>query len=299
MNKKLEASLIYAFAYCVAISSAVYSYIYWFKSEHLLTNLFLADLTASAVIYLGCICLNSFSLYDPYWSLQGNVISLFYFIQHRSNSPLDARSILVFILVNVWSIRLNSNLFLNGVDDKNFEDWRYSDFRKKSSPFIGWLLGLVTFILLPTFLVFFGLLPLYYVNESKVDLNYMDLIGLAVTLIGIVFEAIGDHELRMAHKKKIKLMDKGLWSLCRHPNYFGEISFWFGLLAFGYSAAGDNYSHLLLIGPVGIFLIIYFGSLPMMEERQLKNKKRLYQDYIKRVPFKLLPINVFNYKKFK
>lgn len=208
MNKKLEASLVYALAYCLAIASAVISFKYWFKSEHLLINLFLSDLTASGIIYLGCVCLNSFSLYDPYWSIQGNVLSVFYFMQHTA-SQLDVRSIVVFLLVNVWSLRLNSNLFLNGVDDKNFEDWRYSDFRKKSSPLVGWLLGYFTFILLPTFLVFFGLLPLYYVNESHVDLNYMDLVGLVVSLIGIVFEAVGDHELRMAHKKKLKLMDKG------------------------------------------------------------------------------------------
>ncbi len=293
MNKKLEATIIYALAYIVATIAAVLSFKYYFKSENFLINFFLADLVGSVVIYLNCILLNSFSLYDPYWSLQCNVISVYFFYQKWNK--LDARSILVFILVNIWSIRLNSNLFTNGVDDKSFEDWRYSDFRKKFSTIIGWLVGFLTFILLPTALVFFGCsIPLLEVYESNLKLNLMDLIALIVTLVGILFEAVGDHQLRQSHlinkkKRSITTMNAGLWSLCRHPNYFGEISFWFGLFIFGYAAC-QKFNNLLLIGPLGIFIIIYFGSLPLMEERQLKRRKD-YANYMKQVPFKILPLN--------
>lgn len=203
----------------------------------------------------------------------------------------------MFVLVNVWSIRLNSNLFLNGVEHKNHEDWRYSDFRKKFSTISAWLAGFFTFILLPTFLVFFGCLPLFYVYESSSVLNKLDLIGTLVTSVGIIFESVADSQLRnelAKNKNKRAVMDKGLWSLCRHPNYFGEISFWFGLLLFGL-ATQVPFDSKLLIGPLGVFVIIYFGSLPMMEQRQLERRKE-YKEYTRRVPFKLLPLNILKYK---
>lgn len=293
-GKRLEATLIYVIAYLIATVAAVSSFNYWFRNESLVYNLFYADLVGSICIYIGCIILNSFSLYDPYWSYQCNIISFYYLWNKRNN--LDMRSILVFFLVNIWSIRLNSNFIINGIDDKNHEDWRYTDFRHKFPTIIGWLIGFFTFIFLPTFLVFFGCLPLLNVYQSKTDLNYIDLIAFITTLIGITFEGVADHQLRkeLATNKKLALMDKGLWSLCRHPNYFGEISFWFGLFTFAISSGAFQYN--LLIGPVGIFVIIYFGSLPMMEERQLVRRANSYRDYIKRVPFKLLPLNFFKYK---
>jgi steroid 5-alpha reductase family enzyme len=57
-------------------------------------------------------------------------------------------------------------------------------------------------------------------------------IGIAVWLLGVVFEAVGDHQLKVfkadpAHKGVI--MDRGLWSWTRHPNYFGDACVWWGL----------------------------------------------------------------------
>lgn len=95
-------------------------------------------------------------------------------------------------------------------------------------------------------------------------------------------------------------MDKGLWSLCRHPNYFGEITFWLGVYLFGVTSM--NVANLdaqlntlvFLFGPFAVFALIYFGSLPLMEERQLKRRAEFYRGYMKRVTFKLLPVsNVF------
>lgn len=57
-------------------------------------------------------------------------------------------------------------------------------------------------------------------------------IGVAVWLAGLIFEALGDHQLR-AFKgdpaNKGKIMDRGLWSWTRHPNYFGDACVWWGL----------------------------------------------------------------------
>lgn len=56
--------------------------------------------------------------------------------------------------------------------------------------------------------------------------------GVALWLVGVLFEAIGDRQLREfkadpAHRGKI--MDRGLWAWTRHPNYFGDAAVWWGL----------------------------------------------------------------------
>jgi steroid 5-alpha reductase family enzyme len=91
-------------------------------------------------------------------------------------------------------------------------------------------------------------------------------------------------------------MNKGLWSLCRHPNYFGEITFWIGIFIMGLASDSSLiydkfYLTTFIFGAFSIFSIIYFGSLPMMEERQLEKRKITYSSYMKDVKWKLLPIN--------
>ncbi len=160
-------------------------------------------------------------------------------------------------------------------------------------------ISLVLFILLPTVLVFFGCYPIHNVFSTRNDLGGLDLLAFMVTYCGIAFEMYADSQLRAAVRKNaatnkgnLFLYDKGLWSLCRHPNYFGEIMFWFGLSLFSV-AVGVKVTWTQFIGPIGIFCIILFGSLPMMEKRQLERKPELYKRYMKEVPYKLFPLNFF------
>jgi steroid 5-alpha reductase family enzyme len=97
------------------------------------------------------------------------------------------------------------------------------------------------------------------------------------------------------------VMDEGVWSLSRHPNYFGEISFWFGIYLCGLASQtfiDKYYISVFLFGPFAIFVLIYYGSLPMMEERQLERRKK-YSEYMQRVTFKLIPINFLFKNKVK
>lgn len=155
----------------------------------------------------------------------------------------------------------------------------------------------------PTILVYFGCLPIHNSFVSKISLNYIDLIAFLVTSVGILFESIADEQLRQATRenaakpvKALFLMDRGMWSLCRHPNYFGECTFWFGLLLFSI-AAGVEVDFIQLIGPVGILFIIVKGSLPFMEYRQETRKPELWKRYVRDVPYSIMPLNFFNYKR--
>ena len=57
-------------------------------------------------------------------------------------------------------------------------------------------------------------------------------LGVAVYLVGLFFEAVGDSQLAAFKKdpaNKGKLMDRGLWRYTRHPNYFGDACVWVGI----------------------------------------------------------------------
>jgi steroid 5-alpha reductase family enzyme len=263
-----------------------------------LLNLFLADLIGSLVIYINCVCLNNFSIYDPYWTVQSSVLSAYY-VFSLNNKADNYRLYIVAILVNTWSIRLTSNFFLNGINSIHHEDWHYTQFRVKMNTFSYFISGFFMFILIPTLLVFVGCTPLYYIALSDENMNYLDLLAFIIIISAIIIEGVADTQLRNKLKTEPKdkriVMDEGLWSLSRHPNYFGEISFWFGLYVCGLSSGASVYDQfyaaVFFLGPFAIFSLIYFGSLPMMEDRQLERRKTLYSNYMQRVTFKLLPLN--------
>jgi steroid 5-alpha reductase family enzyme len=84
-----------------------------------------------------------------------------------------------------------------------------------------------------------------------------------------------------------KTMDRGLWSLSRHPNYLGEILFWWGLYLFALSANPSLW--WVIAGPAVITLMFLFISIPMIEKRMLIRKVN-YKEYQKRVSM-LIPLN--------
>ena len=73
-------------------------------------------------------------------------------------------------------------------------------------------------------------------------------VGLVVAATGLFFEVVGDEQLRRHIKKGTKtLMDKGLWSITRHPNYFGEILIWIGLYITGFSLVITDSIHVFFL----------------------------------------------------
>ena len=99
-----------------------------------------------------------------------------------------------------------------------------------------------------------------------------DVLGVAVWLFGFYFEAVGDAELSRFIKNPVnkgKLLQSGLWSLTRHPNYFGEVAQWWGLWLVALSVPNG---WLGIIGPITItFLILKVSGIPMLEKKMEEN----------------------------
>jgi steroid 5-alpha reductase family enzyme len=76
-------------------------------------------------------------------------------------------------------------------------------------------------------------------------------------------------------------MDTGLWAFSRHPNYLGELSFWWGLYLF--ALAADPSWWWAIAGAVSITLLFVFLSVPLLDRRSLGRRPQ-YREHMKRVP---------------
>lgn len=256
-------------------------------TRHPMLRVGAADVMATAVVYAFGAKFKNASFYDPYWSVAPMVIApvlwgLF------GDGAVAARQALVTSLVLLWGARLTYN-WARGWSGLDHEDWRYVDLRQKT----GALFEPVNFLgihLFPTLLVFAGCLALYPALVTGTQpLSILDLVATVVTGGAILIEGLADNQLRafvQQRHPKGTLMRQGLWAWSRHPNYFGEISFWVGLALFG--AAAGGFEGQLFIGP-GVMVFLFVGvSIPMIEKR-MRARRPDYPDYQAKVSM-LIPL---------
>jgi steroid 5-alpha reductase family enzyme len=107
----------------------------------------------------------------------------------------------------------------------------------------------------------------------------------AVCITAIAIEAIADAQLRRfrlkPERQASEILASGLWAWSRHPNYFGEISFWWGLFVFALAAnPGQLWPGA---GALAITLLFRFVSLRLIETRMLERRPG-YAEHARRLP---------------
>jgi len=229
----------------------------------------LADAAATLLVFVFSVRHDNSSLYDPYWSVAPIPIAASW----ASVAPFgpSLRAILVVVLVTVWGVRLTANWVARwrGLGD---EDFRYREIRARTGR-LYWPASLVSIHLLPTAWVFLGLLPTWPALASQGRaLGSLDLLALTVTAGAIAVEAISDLQLQRflrTRRDSSAVLDTGLWRFSRHPNYFGEVAFWWGLWLFGLAA--DPGWAWTVVGPVSITLLFALVSIPWMDRHLLSH----------------------------
>ena len=249
------------------------------RGHHPLTVTFWADIAATVVVFLVSMAVGNSSLYDPYWSVAPAVVVVAW-VAAGHHGP---RSYLVLALMLIWAVRLTANWALSwrGLDH---EDWRYVRIRDQTAGRLPWWLVSFTGIqLMPTLVVFAGLLPVWPALGGG-PLNLLDLAAVLVTVAAIALEATADQQLRRFARDPAnhgRTADQGLWRLSRHPNYLGEIAFWWGMWLFGLAAAPSWW--WTVAGPVVMVLLFALVSVPLMDQRSLA-RRPAYAEYMRRVP---------------
>lgn len=193
---------------------------------------------------------------------------------------MELRSIITTVLVSIWGLRLAWHIYRRNRGKE--EDYRYQQWRKEWGKWF-YIRSYLQVYLLQGFLLFIIVLPVLFINiGGGGTFGALDLLGLLVWLIGFFFEAVGDWQLARFIKNptnKGKLMTSGLWQYTRHPNYFGEVTQWWGIWLI---ALKIPMGWLSIIGPLTItFLILKVSGIPMLEEKMEKNPA--FAEYKKKV----------------
>jgi steroid 5-alpha reductase family enzyme len=227
------------------------------------------------------------SIVDIGWGM-GFVIGAWATLLITENPSLI--SYLVVGFITVWGLRLSIRLFRRNVGKP--EDFRYAQWRKDWGKNVVIIAFFRVFMIqgLINFVVGSAAYSLIKFNSGAFNgLQWAILsIGFAAALIGLFFEVLGDEQLRAHIVKGTKtLLQSGLWSITRHPNYFGEIMIWNGLYIAGISLIIDAsvswiFYTILVLSPLVMSLVLIKISTPLLEKNMEKYAE--WNDYVKRVP---------------
>ena len=251
------------------------------RGEHPILVAAAADLGATLAIFAFSLAFRNSSFYDAYWSVAPIAIAFYWWLSAPDSGADPLRACLVLGLVSFWCIRLTTN-WARGWRGLRHQDWRYTDLQKQTGRAY-WGVSFLGIHLFPTLMVFLGCLPLFPALAVPVrPFGVLDLVAAAITGFAVWLEATADRQLRRftttSHPPG-EFLRSGLWAWCRHPNYLGEILFWWGLLAF--SLAAGVISWWTAVGAIAITVMFRVVSLPMIERRMIE-RRPAYAEHAKR-----------------
>jgi steroid 5-alpha reductase family enzyme len=196
-----------------------------------------------------------------------------------SGDGMTPRALLVTALVIAWGLRLSLHIGLR--NRGKGEDPRYRKWREEWGRYATVRSFFQIFILQGVLLLVISLPVIRVITAPDTSLTLMDFLGSVVWLTGFLFETISDWQL-LQYKKdpahKGKVITTGLWRYTRHPNYFGEVTLWWGIYIIALNVPGG---WMTVIGPLTItFLILKVSGIPMLEKKYEGNAE--FEEYKKR-----------------
>ncbi len=244
-----------------------------------------ATVAATLVVFAFSTAFRNASFYDAYWSV-GPILLVGYWSVMAGADANPIRQAGCLGAIAFWGTRLTTN-WATGWKGLGDEDWRYVRIAQQT----GWFYPLVNLAgihMMPTLLVFLALRPAYVAVTTDSPLQLLDLVAVLVCVGATVLEATADGQLRTfarSNQDPEASIDEGLWRWSRHPNYLGEILFWWGVWLFGVAATESAW--WTVGGAVAMAALFRFISIPLMERRQLVRRPS-YAAYQRTVPM-LLP----------
>lgn len=241
-------------------------------------------LASVVVLYVAGQAVRNAGIFGPWWSVMPCVAAVW--VATGADGIDQTRRWLVPACVLLWGIRSTVHWALcwPGLVHRS---WRHADlYRSGRAP--RWLVDLVIVHLVPTIIVALACLPMVAaLSNTGNELGPLDVVAAVVIVLAVLLELVADEQLRRFNRRKSpdELMDRGLWARSRHPNYLGEIGFWWGLWVFALASSWD--SVWTVIGPIEITVMFIVASIPLSERRSAATRFGWF-DYVERTPV-LLP----------
>ena len=251
--------------------------------ESIWLKILIWHLYATLFIYIGSVILNNSSLYDPFWSVAPVPIVIYLAIESDNSITLD---LLVLFPIIFWAARLTRNWIISWRGFEH-EDFRYIDL-KNTNRLNAEFRNFFGIHLFPTLIVNFCLYPLIFIFSNNINVTPFLYLASLFTFMSVVLETVADEQMRDFRKdplNKGKTMKYKLWKYSRHPNYLGEIGFWFGIYFMGISSGLAPL--WIILCPLSMLALFVFASCPMMDNRSLDNRSD-YKEYMEKTSQLLL-----------
>ncbi len=246
---------------------------------------FLALSTAGLALFVALTLLWLVSL----WRRDASLIDIFWgpgFLLcagiYRSYGPeASPRQLLVLALVALWSLRLAGHIGWR----HSGEDRRYRKMREEQGDRFWWWSyfcvfglqgGLILFISAPHLVLQIG--------PDDPTWRWTDAVGLFLFAVGFFFEAVGDWQLarfKSDPDNSGEVLDSGLWSLTRHPNYFGDATLWWGFYFFSLGAPNGIWTLPSVV--VMTLLLLKFSGVALLE-KTITERRPAYREYVENTP---------------
>lgn len=242
-------------------------------------DVYAAGLGVAAVVmiaaWLVSVWRSDASVVDGFWGATIAGLGWFYLLA----VPIDgALPWIAVALVTAWGGRLSGYLVSRNWGEP--EDFRYRQMRERHGRRFP-LVSLVTVFLFQALLAWIVSAPLFQAAAGAGDPGATGWIGAAVASAGLAWEAVADRQLQRfvaERDREDAVLRSGLWRYSRHPNYFGEFVFWWGMFLLVASSGGATWS---VVGPVLMtLLLLRVSGVPMLEEKLSRRPE--YRRYAER-----------------
>ena len=246
------------------------------------------------------VCLIGFKKYIYFisigYGLSISVVGIMMLILFKSN---DYSLLISSIVLILYGFRLSGFLLYRELKSTNYNKKMKNEISDGSH--MTFILKIMLWISC-SLLYLFMTSPLIFRFINNIPVNNYFIIGICITIVGIIIESLSDFQKNKAKKINPKrFCDSGLFKIVRCPNYFGELIIWLGIFITSFNALNSTLQWIIaIIGFLGIIYIMFSGArrLELRQDRTYKDDKE-YQKYVKKVPILLPLISLYSVKKYK
>ncbi len=192
---------------------------------------------------------------------------------------LSQRGIWMLVLALAWAARLC--IYITARNWGHGEDRRYQAIRARNQPNFGFK-SLYLVFGLQAVLAWIVSSPFLAGSYGVRVFGWLDIVGLSLAAFGIVFEGLADWQMarfKADPANKGQVMDRGLWSTTRHPNYFGECCVWWGFFLAALAAGGGAWT---IVSPLLITVLLLKVSGVTLLEKDMAERRPAYREYVAR-----------------